>query len=156
MTLQVPPDLQYSLLEFIAHINTNDLNKIPYDFVNLGFTPADKVQRVASSGVTDGLAFMLRQLSEGGGPAKIRDRVKSEFKARYGDVDDEELRKRARADMIARMEEQLIKEGVDVRGVSNVMQEMSRRNRELFRLPEWVLYVVRVSYFTCCHCCTDL
>jgi len=143
MTLQVPPDLQYSLLEFIAHINTDDLDEIPYDFVNLGFTPPDKVDRVASSGVTDGLAFMLRQLSQGGGPAKVRERVRSEFVARYGDLDDDELRKRARAEMISRMEAQLADEGVDVRGVSNVMQEMSRRNRELFRLPEWVLYVVR-------------
>ena len=41
------------------------------------------------------------------------------------------------------MEDQLAKEGVDVRGVSNVMEEMSRRNRELFQLPTWVLYVVR-------------
>ena len=32
---------------------------------------------------------------------------------------------------------------MDVRGVSNVMEEMSRRNRELFQLPTWVLYVVR-------------
>lgn len=143
MTLEVPKDLQYSLLEFIAHINTNQLDRIPYDFVNLGFTPPDKVERVANSGMTDGFAFMLRQLSQGGGPAKMRERVKSEFVARYGDVDDDELRKRARAEMISRMEKQLESEGVDVRGVSNVMQEMSRRNRELFRLPEWVLYVVR-------------
>ena len=41
--------------------------------------------------------------------------------------------------MVQRMEDQLAKEGVDVRGVSNVMEEMSRRNRELFQLPTWVL-----------------
>ncbi|KAJ8602547.1 hypothetical protein CTAYLR_008328 [Chrysophaeum taylorii] len=66
MTIKVPPDLQYSLLEFIAHINSDRLDRVPYDFVNLGFTPPDKVAKVADSGVTDGLAFMLRQLSEGG------------------------------------------------------------------------------------------
>ncbi|EGB13066.1 hypothetical protein AURANDRAFT_10513, partial [Aureococcus anophagefferens] len=90
MTLEVPGDLQYALLEFIAHINTENLDAVPRDFVNLGFTPPDKLDA-----------------------------------------------------MMARMEEQLASEGVDVRGVSNVMEEMSRRNRELFQLPTWVLYVVR-------------
>lgn len=36
MTLQVPKDLQYGLLEFIAHINSEDYDAIPNDFVNLG------------------------------------------------------------------------------------------------------------------------
>merc|ERR1719287_410747 len=126
MTLQVPNDLQYALLEFIAHVNTEDLDAIPRDFVNLGFTPPDKLERVANSGITDGLSFMLRQLSGGGGAE-----------------DKDEIRKLARAEMVQRMEDQLASEGVDVRGVSNVMEEMSRRNRELFQLPTWVLYVVR-------------
>ncbi len=34
-------------------------------------------------------------------------------------------------------------EGVDVNGVTSVMEEMSRRNRELFKLPPYVLYVSR-------------
>jgi hypothetical protein len=45
--------------------------------------------------------------------------------------------------MLTRMEEQLASEGVDVKGVTNVMEEMSRRNRELFALPPYVLYVAR-------------
>merc|ERR1719421_2605785 len=40
-------------------------------------------------------------------------------------------------------EAQLASEGVDVKGVTNVMEEMSRRNRELFALPPYVLYVAR-------------
>lgn len=39
MTLTVPRDLQYSLLEFIAHINTEDYDALPADFINLGFSP---------------------------------------------------------------------------------------------------------------------
>ena len=45
--------------------------------------------------------------------------------------------------MLVRMEEQLASEGVDVKGVTNVMEEMSKRNRELFALPPYVLYVAR-------------
>jgi predicted unusual protein kinase regulating ubiquinone biosynthesis (AarF/ABC1/UbiB family) len=47
MTLPVPNDLQYSLIEFIAHVNAEDLDQIPQDFVNLGFTPQDKVDEVS-------------------------------------------------------------------------------------------------------------
>ena len=41
MTLGVPSDLQYALLEFIAHLNTEDYEAIPQDFINLGFSPED-------------------------------------------------------------------------------------------------------------------
>mmetsp|Transcript_11978 Transcript_11978/g.25497 ORF Transcript_11978/g.25497 Transcript_11978/m.25497 type:complete len:959 (-) Transcript_11978:109-2985(-) len=145
MTLRVPSNLQYALLEFIAHINSEDYDSIPQDFINLGFSPADvSLERLQNSGITEGLSFAFRQLSQGGGPKKMQERVKSEFQERYGaDLSDEDLRKAARAEMLERMEAQLASEGVDVKGVTNVMEEMSRRNRELFALPPYVLYVAR-------------
>lgn len=145
MTLAVPNDLQYALLEFIAHINTENYDSIPQDFINLGFSPPNvSLERLQSSGITEGLSFAFRQLSQGGGPKKMQERVKQEFKDRYGaDLSDAELRTAARAEMLERMEVQLASEGVDVKGVTNVMEEMSRRNRELFALPPYVLYVAR-------------
>merc|ERR1740130_655254 len=123
MTLDVPQDLQYALLEFIAHINA---------------------EKLEASGITEGVAFAFRQLSAGGGPAKIAERVQGEFKERYGaELSDKELEKAAQAEMMQRMEAQLESEGIDVAGVSNVMEEMSRRNRELFQLPPYMLYVAR-------------
>lgn len=74
----------------------------------------------------------------------MAERVKQEFKDRYGnDLSDDEIRQRARDEMVSRMERQLKDEGVDVNGVTNIMEEMSRRNRELFKLPPYVLYVSR-------------
>jgi len=145
MTLGVPDDLQYALLEFIAHINTEDYDSIPQDFINLGFSPENvSLERLQSSGITEGLSFAFRQLSQGGGPKKMQERVKAEFQDRYGSgLSDTELRDAARAEMLERMEAQLASEGVDVKGVTNVMEEMSRRNRELFALPPYVLYVAR-------------
>ena len=35
MTLGVPTDLQYSLIEFIAHVNAEDYEAMPLDFVSL-------------------------------------------------------------------------------------------------------------------------
>ena len=63
MTLTVPEDLQYSLLEFIAHINTKDYDNMLNDFVNLGFTPRGKEEQLRKSGITEGLAFAFRQVS---------------------------------------------------------------------------------------------
>eukprot|EP00529_Nitzschia_sp_RCC80_P005387 CAMPEP_0113512478 /NCGR_PEP_ID=MMETSP0014_2-20120614/39361_1 /TAXON_ID=2857 /ORGANISM="Nitzschia sp." /LENGTH=1042 /DNA_ID=CAMNT_0000408839 /DNA_START=180 /DNA_END=3304 /DNA_ORIENTATION=+ /assembly_acc=CAM_ASM_000159 len=145
MTLDVPPNLQYSLLEFIAHINVEDYDAIPQDFINLGFTPEDVTpERLQRSGITEGLSFTFRQLAAGGGPKKIQERVKAEFQERFGsDLSDEELRLAAREEMMKRMEEQLASEGVDVKGVTNLMEEVSRRNRELFSLPPYVLYLAR-------------
>lgn len=37
MTLNVPPDLQYGLLEFIAHMNAEDYDALPEDFVKIGY-----------------------------------------------------------------------------------------------------------------------
>ena len=145
MTLEVPDNLQYALLEFIAHINVQDYDSIPQDFINLGFSPEGvTADRLKDSGITEGLTFAFRQLSQGGGPKKIQERVKAEFQERYGsELSDKELQQAARAEMLQRMEEQLESEGVDVKGVTNVMEEMSKRNRELFALPPYVLYVAR-------------
>ena len=41
----------------------------------------------------------------------------------------------AQEELLSAMEAQLQSEGVDVKGVTSVMEEMSRRNRELFALP---------------------
>merc|ERR1719453_1594045 len=95
-------------------------------------------------GMTDGLSFAFRQLSAGGGPKKIAERVENELKERYGaELTGRELEKKAQEEIISAMEAQLASEGVDVKGVTNVMEEMSRRNRELFALPPYVLYVAR-------------
>lgn len=145
MTLDVPKDLQYALLEFIAHINVEDYDAIPQDFINLGFSPPDvTAERLQSSGITEGLSFTFRQLAAGGGPKKIQERVKAEFLDRYGsDLTDDELRAAAQSEMQERMKEQLASEGVDVKGVTNIMEEVSKRNRELFSLPPYVLYLAR-------------
>ena len=38
---------------------------MPLDFVNLGFTPPEQLERVRNSNLTEGLSFVLRQLSQG-------------------------------------------------------------------------------------------
>ena len=52
---------------------------MPQDFINLGFSPDGvSAERLKASGITDGLSFAFRQLSAGGGPKKIAERVEAE------------------------------------------------------------------------------
>ena len=148
MTLELPKDLQYSLLEFIAHVNSNNFDALPQDFVNLGATPAEKIDKVRDAGITDGFAFAMRQLSQGGGPKKIRERVRDEFRTRYGsELSDEELREKARADMLKQMETQLEKEGISVNGVNNVIE--TSKNRVYIYIHTYITWVQLTLLFLC-------
>jgi predicted unusual protein kinase regulating ubiquinone biosynthesis (AarF/ABC1/UbiB family) len=149
MTLGVPPDLQYSLIEFIAHVNAEDYDAMPADFVKLGFTPEDQLERLYASNLTEGLSFVLRQLSQGGGGKKLQQRVREEWRQKYdpeGKLTLEEMRAKAREDMTNQAREALEKEGVEgasVMDVQGVMEKMQQRNRELFKVPPYILYVAR-------------
>ena len=56
----------------IWQVNAEDYDAMPDDFVNLGFTPPDQLERVRASNLTEGLSFVLRQLSQGGGGKKLQ------------------------------------------------------------------------------------
>mmetsp|Transcript_17047 Transcript_17047/g.31996 ORF Transcript_17047/g.31996 Transcript_17047/m.31996 type:complete len:944 (+) Transcript_17047:63-2894(+) len=148
MTLGVPSDLQYALIEFIAHVNSEDFEAMPQDFVNLGFTPPDQLERVRQSNLADGLSFVLRQLSQGGGGKKLTERVREEWREQYdpeGKMTPEELRAVVRAKFTEQARMQLAAEGEDVSvmEVQNVIEKMQQRNREMFRVPPYILYVLR-------------
>ena len=46
MTISLPTDLQYGLLEFIAHCNSENFDDLAEDFVKLGATPPNRYARV--------------------------------------------------------------------------------------------------------------
>ncbi len=75
MTLETPKDLQYSLLEFIAHLTAEDYDKVPYDFVKLDFLKEEKVDLLVRTGALEPLYYFLRQANEGGGGSKVRERI---------------------------------------------------------------------------------
>ncbi|KAL1530023.1 hypothetical protein AB1Y20_000948 [Prymnesium parvum] len=149
MTQNVPEDLQYSLIEFIAHVNAEDYDAMPEDFVKLGFTPPDQLERVRASNLTEGLSFVLRQLSQGGGGKKLQARVRDEWREKYdpdGTMSTEELREKVREDFYSQARKQLEADGIEgasVMDVQNVMEKMQQRNRELFKVPPYILYVAR-------------
>lgn len=144
------PRGRYALIEFIAHVNAEDYEAMPDDFVNLGFTPPEQLERVRSSNLTEGLSFVLRQLSQGGGGKKLQERVRADWREQYdpnGELSLDELRQKVRDDFTANAREQLSselgEEAVNVMDVQNVMENMQQRNREMFKVPPYILYVAR-------------
>ncbi len=84
MTLETPPDLQYSLLEFIAHLTAEDYEQVPYDFVKLDFLKEEKVDLLVKTGALEPLYYFLRQANQGGGGTKVRERIfDGESRLRY-------------------------------------------------------------------------
>lgn len=100
MILDVPNDLQLSLIEFIADLNAENYEDVPDDLVKLKFVPEDKIDDLRNSGLTVGIAKMLTLAAEGGGPKGAMKRMVSQNKEKYAealkdfdDLDSEEATK---------------------------------------------------------------
>ncbi|OEU11754.1 ABC1-domain-containing protein, partial [Fragilariopsis cylindrus CCMP1102] len=71
MVTTLPPGLQLTLLEHMAHLTSGDYAEVPRDLYLLGFVPADKEKVIEDSGVVDVLADIYGQWTSGGGMASI-------------------------------------------------------------------------------------
>lgn len=99
MTLDIENDLQYSLLEYVAHLTAQDYDRLPEDLAALGFLKSDKVDFARRSGILEPLKYFLKQASEGGGANGVRDRIFAEYREKYPGMDDEQLRDAMRGEM---------------------------------------------------------
>ena len=99
MTLQIDPNLQYSLLEFVAHLTAEDFDELPEDLVRLGFLKPEKLDFARRSGVLEPLKYFFRQAGKGGGAKGVRTRVFDEYRTKYPGLTDDELRVEMRAEM---------------------------------------------------------
>lgn len=142
MTLDTDPDLQYSLLEFVAHLTSSDYDQVPEDLVKLGFLKAERLESVKSSGFLEPLVYFLQQAKQGGGGEKVRERIFDEFREKYPGMSDDELRVQMRADMQQQMEEVRKRESA-VTGITVEVEELQKRNRDAFTIPPWFLYTSR-------------
>jgi hypothetical protein len=142
MTLDVDPNLQYSLLEYIAHCSSDNYDKVPEDLVNMGFLQQDQLDLVEESGLLDSLIYFLREIGKGGGVNGVTERVIADFRDRYPGLSDEEIRDTARREMEGRMMDLAKKESVAT-GLTTEVEELQRRNREAFTIPDWFVYTSR-------------
>jgi hypothetical protein len=103
MTLDIDPNLQYSLLEFVAHLTSNNYDELPEDLVALGFLKADKLDFMRRSGALEPFKYFLTQAGKGGGAKGVRDRIFQEYREKYGiDATEDELRVEMRKEMKVR------------------------------------------------------
>jgi predicted unusual protein kinase regulating ubiquinone biosynthesis (AarF/ABC1/UbiB family) len=142
MTLETEETLQFSLLEFVAHLTGEDYNRVPEDLVKLGFLKAERLDTVRASGFLEPLTFMLKQAGQGGGADKVRDRIFAEFREKYPGMEDDKLRVQMRSDMKEQIEDSRKRESA-VSGITMEVEELQKRNKDAFSIPEWFVYTSR-------------
>ncbi|GKY99585.1 hypothetical protein MPSEU_000912800 [Mayamaea pseudoterrestris] len=140
MTLDIDPNLQYSLLEFVAHLTSNNYQQLPEDLVALDFLKADKLDFIRRSGALEPFKYVLKQAGQGGGAKGVRERIFQDYRAKYGiDATEDELRVEMRKEMKQQMADIVERESVAT-GITLEVEELQRRNQDAFRIPEWFLY----------------
>ena len=102
MTLDIDPSLQYSLLEYVAHLTSEDYDQLPEDLVKLGFLKEEKLEFARRSGVLEPLKYFLKQAGKGGGADGVRERIFEEYRQKFPGLTDDELRVEMRAEMKVR------------------------------------------------------
>eukprot|EP00471_Norrisiella_sphaerica_P006270 CAMPEP_0184479412 /NCGR_PEP_ID=MMETSP0113_2-20130426/1150_1 /TAXON_ID=91329 /ORGANISM="Norrisiella sphaerica, Strain BC52" /LENGTH=896 /DNA_ID=CAMNT_0026857495 /DNA_START=618 /DNA_END=3308 /DNA_ORIENTATION=- len=136
MTTNVPTDLQYGLLEYIAHLTIEDYDKIPDDLIKLGFVPEGQEEMIKRSGIVEVLSFTLRQLAKGGGAKKTQERLVQELQEKYGNISREEMRIKIRETLNR-------DDRVGVADVGKTMEELEKSRPNLFQIPVWMAYILR-------------
>lgn len=142
MVLDIEPELQYSLLEYVAHLTSGDYEQLPEDMAKLGFLRADKVDFVRRSGVLEPLKYFLEQAGKGGGATQVKDRIFEDLRVKYPGKSDSQLRTLMRQEMEQQLQEIIQKESVAT-GLTVEVEELQRQNKDAFRIPEWFVYTSR-------------
>lgn len=160
MVINVPEDLQLSLLEFIADLNAKNYEDVPDDLVKLQFVPANKIDELRESGLTIAIANMLSLAAEGGGPKGAMKRMVQQNKEKFADAlkdfDDldskeaTEVRQRLfREDWKRQMaEDALSRSGSEASTSTTVdvvtkIEEMQEQNADVFAIPDYFVYMSR-------------
>ncbi|CAK0797693.1 unnamed protein product [Prorocentrum cordatum] len=152
MCLEVPRDLQLSLLEFIADLQAQNYERVPEDLVKLGFVPEDKLDELRSSGLTYGITQMLEIATTGGGPKGAMERLVAKNKAKYRAADGSELstqerQRRFREDWQREMAKDALKRsGSGTSTTSDLTQkieQMQQDNSDVFAIPDYFVYMAR-------------
>jgi len=161
MVLDVPNDLQLSLLEFIADLNAENYEDVPDDLVKLKFVPEDKIDNLRKSGLTVGIAQMLTLATEGGGPKGAMKRMVAQNKEKYAealkdfdDLDSEEAtkvrQKLFQEDWRQAMAEDAMSREYDINSSTSTtvdlttkIESMRQQNTDVFAIPDYFVYMSR-------------
>ena len=67
MVTNIPPGLQLTLIEHMAHLTSRDYAEVPRDLFLLGFVPKEQEKNIEDSGVVEVLADLYGKWTDGGG-----------------------------------------------------------------------------------------
>jgi len=160
MVIDVPTDLQLSLLEFIANLNAENYEDVPNDLVKLKFVPKDKLDELRKSGLTVAIASMLKLAGKGGGPKGAMQRMVAQNKAKYADalaefddLDSKEAtkvrQKLFREDWAKSMAEDAKSRNGDNAPLSTTteltmnIEKIQEQNADVFAIPDYFIYMAR-------------
>ena len=136
MTLPIDSNLQYRLLEFVAHLTAEQYDSLPQDLAQLGFLKADKLEFAQRSGVLEPLKYFLKQAGKGGGADQVRERIFEEYRAKFPGLSDDDLRIEMRSEMNTRMQDIVQRESIAT-GITMQVEDLQEQNRDSFQIPEW-------------------
>ncbi|GAX29038.1 hypothetical protein FisN_7Hh370 [Fistulifera solaris] len=142
MTLPIDSNLQYRLLEFVAHLTAEQYDSLPQDLCQLGFLKPEKLEFAQRSGVLEPLKYFLKQAGKGGGADQVRERIFDEYRAKYPGLSDDELRIEMRSEMKSRMQDIVQRESIAT-GITMQVEDLQEQNRDSFQIPEWFVYTSR-------------
>ncbi|VEU43324.1 unnamed protein product [Pseudo-nitzschia multistriata] len=161
MVLNVPNDLQLSLLEFIADLNAENYEDVPDDLVKLKFVPEDKIDDLRKSGLTVGIAKMLTLAAEGGGPKGAMKRMVAQNKEKYAealkdfdDLDSEEATKERQRLFQEDWKKQMVEDAMSREegsaaststtvDLTTKIESMRQQNTDVFAIPDYFVYMSR-------------
>ena len=164
MILDVPNDLQLSLLEFIADLNAENYEDVPDDLVKLRFVPEDKIDDLRKSGLTVGIAKMLTLAADGGGPKGAMKRMVEQNKEKYAealkdfdDLDSEEATKLRQKLFREDWDRQMVEDAMSREDgespltaatsttvdLTTKIESMRQQNTDVFSIPEYFVYMSR-------------
>ncbi len=162
MVINVPNDLQLSLLEFIADLNAENYEDVPDDLVKLQFVPENKIQELRESGLTVAISSMLKLAAEGGGPKGAMKRMVEQNKEKYADAlaefDDldskeatevrqrlfrEDWQKSMAEDAMSRTNNGSNAPTSTTMDVTMKIEQMQEQNADVFAIPDYFVYMSR-------------
>lgn len=152
MVTKVPEGVNYKAISYIAHLLSEDYEALPADMIALGFVPKGKEHLIQQAGSVEAMAFVLKQLGQGGGPKKLQERMERLVREEFGDLPPAELRAQIQAKLLemntAGRDDLAKAMGAD--GPSKSIADAARELEDLqsgpesaFQLPPWFAYILR-------------
>ena len=143
LVTDVTPQQSDAILQFIAHLVSQDYGKVDRDLVTMGFVAPEKMAALNDEGLTNAIATLFSALAAGGGAAGFRKSL---------DLPDEDELKELRKELVKIKDKEKRKEafiaatggeGSKVAQLSRDLEDVQKRYGNVFTIPSYFGYILR-------------